>query len=591
VLFGATVASPAQLVQLRGDGLAAMFYVANWRFIAVDASYAELFAAPSPVLHFWSLAIEEQFYVLFPLLVAGVFALGRGSRRVLAGVLGAATVGSVAYMAVLVSSSVDAAYYNTFSRSAELLIGALLAMAVAVPRVRRTLASAPAQRGVLVAGGLALAATVVLWGTAAQTDEWLYRGGLAGYALLSAVLIVAAVQEGPLRAVLSWSALRALGRISYGVYLFHWPIFLWLTPARTGLELWPLFGLRLIVTLALAIASYVLLEQPIRSGRRLKGWHPFVAAPLAVVIVLVGLFRVTADPPTEEVVSFEPTEEPEAPVFDAAEVVEAPPPPTTAPPELALYEVPPAPPLPEPPALAPGQAPRLYVAGDSAAFTLGGGLYDWSVQTGEARVWNRAKLGCGVGRGGIRSHIGRLNFPESYCPQVQDAWYADMAELRPHVVMLMFGIWDISDRLLEGDDEWRSIGDPVYDQYLRREISTAIDVLQGQGATVVLVTHPTVRSGLTEGLAGSFPENQPDRVRRLNELIEEVSATRPRSVVLDLRAHMGARPEGELDLQERPDGIHWTPASSRAMAEWLGPNLLAIARGEPLPPGTLTTPG
>ena len=89
--YGLTVATDDQLRDLRGDVLAAVGYVANWHFYATGSDYSELFEAPSPVMHFWSLAIEEQFYLLFPLLVVGALALGRGRVRVVAGALGIAT--------------------------------------------------------------------------------------------------------------------------------------------------------------------------------------------------------------------------------------------------------------------------------------------------------------------------------------------------------------------------------------------------------------------------------------------------------------------------------------------------------------------
>ena len=96
---------------------------------------------------------------------------------------------------------------------------------------------------------------------------------------------------GPLRA-LSWAPVAAVGRVTYGVYVYHFPIFLWLTQARTGLSLWPLFGLRVAVTMVLAVASYHLLEMPVRRGWRLPGpklARMAVGPAVAVVLVVVAL--------------------------------------------------------------------------------------------------------------------------------------------------------------------------------------------------------------------------------------------------------------------------------------------------------------
>ncbi|MCU0310285.1 MAG: acyltransferase [Acidimicrobiales bacterium] len=590
LVFAATVATPAQMVDLRGDMIASLLYVANWRFIADGASYAELFAAPSPVLHFWSLAIEEQFYLVFPLVVAGCLALAKGSRRLLAGLLAIGTVASVALTASLAESSIDAAYYNTFSRAAELLLGALLAIVVALPVTRRALDHGRATIAVTVAGAIASIAVVWLWHTAAQTDAWLYRGGLAGYALLSTLLIVAAVEAGPLRRMFSTTGLRWLGRISYGAYLYHWPIFLWLTPARTGLSEVPLFGLRMGVTLGAAVLSYRLIEEPIRAGRLVRGWHPFVVAPVAVALVLLGIIRVATPTPLDDRISFAAEEQPEIPEFVAAEA-SAPTVPATVPATTPPAPLPdgtsPAPPLPDPPIQRPGEKLRVLLVGDSVMASLGLGIQGWSQSTGNTLVWNNAELGCGTGRGGSWRFVERETEISEGCNQMRDTWAAHLAAKRPHVVVLMAGTWDVVDRKLPGDDQWRTLGDPVYDRFMRQEITYAIDVLQGQGSTVVLLTHPAIRSGITEQLPGPFPESDPARMARLNELFVEVAATRPRSRVVDLAGHMAARPQGELDLTERPDGIHWTRTSGRPLGDWLGPLLESIARDEPTEPGAV----
>jgi len=299
-LFGATVATGDQLARLRGDGLATLGYAANWRFLFSGQSYGALFASPSPLLHAWSLAIEEQFYVVFPLLVAGVLRATRGSRRVLGAVLGALTVASATTMVVLHHPGVDPSrvYYGTDTRIAEILAGTVLAVFVASHGPARSRRG----RGLVAGTGVvALAAVAATWVVASQSSSWLYEGGLAVYAAANVGVVAAAVHPGPVRALLSLSPLRWLGRVSYGVYLFHWPIFLWLSPARTGLSSWPLFALRLAVTLPLAALSFRLVEQPIRRGRRLAGRRPLIAIPAVAGTVAAVLIAVTVNPPAPSI--------------------------------------------------------------------------------------------------------------------------------------------------------------------------------------------------------------------------------------------------------------------------------------------------
>jgi len=587
LVFAATIATPGQLMNLRDDMVASLLYVANWRFIADGASYAELFQAPSPVLHFWSLAIEEQFYLLFPLVAAGLLALGRGSRRLFAGALVVATAASIWYSFVVAGRSIDAAYYNTFTRASELLIGSLLALAVAHPGVRRWLKSRPARSVIALASVAALALCGWAWYAARQTDLWLYRGGLPLYALLTATVIVGVVEPGPLKTAFSNPTLRWLGRISYGVYLYHWPIFLWLTPARTGLSEWPLFLLRMAVTLAAAEISYRLIEQPVRKGRWITGWHSFVIVPLAVTLMLLGIVRVTADLPTGQLISLEQVAAPEIPDFVAAEALDVPvpiPPPV----DLSVYEIPPPPPPVDPPALRAGERPRIFFTGDSAAFSLAAPMAVITAADGTVDVHNGGRFGCGVGRGGMIRFEGAVRATGVACNDF--GWLGRLKEVRPHMVLLVTGIWDVADRFLVGDDQWRSFGDPLYDQFFRRELTLTVDALASQGAKVVLLTHPQVRSGIIKQLLGPFPEEDPARMRRLNQILVEVAATRPGVVVFDLAGHMAARPNGEIDLGERPDGIHWSVDGARTLLDWLTPQLLALLAGEPTDPGTILWP-
>ncbi len=132
----------------------------------------------------------------------------------------------------------------------------------------------------LDAGALvALAVMLWWWSSVGQSSHWLYEGGFALHALLTATVIAAACINGLVARLLAFRPLAALGLISYGVYLYHWPIFLWLSPERTGLSTAPLLVLRVACTLAVATASLVLLERPIRTGTALPRILPRVALP------------------------------------------------------------------------------------------------------------------------------------------------------------------------------------------------------------------------------------------------------------------------------------------------------------------------
>ncbi len=277
-LAGITIAARhfadlTQKASLRGDVLSALGYVANWRFLAHKQSYADLFRAPSPVQHFWSLAIEEQFYLVFPIVVALVMRRSRSPHRALLATLLALGAGSLASQ--LTASSFDRVYYGTDTRLLEIVAGALLAMLTY--RHRDWFAKQSAAFAASF-GALAFAAFVTLVATARLGATWLAHGGLALVALLNVALVVSALATGPWSKALAFRPLVAIGRVSYGLYLIHWPVFLWLDEQRTGLTGISLLAARLAVVVPLTVASYHLLECPIRFGRRLRTGRRFVTA-------------------------------------------------------------------------------------------------------------------------------------------------------------------------------------------------------------------------------------------------------------------------------------------------------------------------
>ncbi|MHB8682188.1 MAG: acyltransferase family protein [Acidimicrobiales bacterium] len=282
---------------LRADGLATVAYVANWHQLVAGQSYFTQFSAPSPLQHTWSLAIEEQFYVVWPLLLTGALALlARRGRATLARarpVLVAATVvgalASAGWMAWLAAhgAGLDRLYYGTDTRAFDLLAGAALAMFVSAR-------PAPVGRHRGVLHGAAVAAVVVLglwwWraGGTAGPPRVVFEGGMALCALAAVVLVADARLErpGPVGRVLSLAPLRYVGRISYGLYLWHWPVITQMTPSRTGLHGAALDVARLATMTAVSVASFHLVEQPLRRAR-LATWPRAARAVLAPAAMAV----------------------------------------------------------------------------------------------------------------------------------------------------------------------------------------------------------------------------------------------------------------------------------------------------------------
>jgi peptidoglycan/LPS O-acetylase OafA/YrhL len=583
VVFGATVATASQVVELRADVLAALAYVANWRQVLGGSSYADLFTAPSPVQHFWSLAIEEQFYLVMPLLVLGVLKVAKGSWRVLRNVLVALVVASVGLSVLLhaIGSSLDRIYFGTDTRAAELLIGAVLAVVVSL-RGSITFEGVLARR-VQGVGAVALLVTLVLWATTSLADTWLYAGGFGLYGLVTAAVVLAAVQPaGVVRNVLAWRPLVLVGLVSYGAYLYHWPIYLWLDEARTGLDGVALLAARLLVTAGVAVASYALVEKPIRSGTTLHGGvTPWVALPMAVCLVAVAAVAVTVDAPDDQVVS--------ASELDADLVEDAVDPVDPG----NLGEVTAGPEL------------RIAFYGDSSALTLAVGANEWIDATeGVAKAGGIAQLGCGIGRGGSR-----ISEEEAEARSPDDCWSAEWAANtqlgQPDVAVVLSGLWDLTDRRIPGDDRFRAPGDPVYDDFLLEEMDAAAQVLIDGGAEVVWLTTPRVEFGQQDGVPpdDAHPASEEGRAEALNAVVREVAARHPDDVhVLDLQAYLASLPGGEMDPTIRPDGVHFTTSSARTVTEaWLGPALLevwqqdqaaeGVVPGTPPPPTTTSVLG
>ena len=264
----------------RSQGIASLLYVANWKLIGSGVTYGGAVAASSPFVHLWSLSVEEQFYLVWPLALIGLLALFRNRRWpvALAAALGAAS--SVAWMAYLYDPSRDPLriYYGTDTRAYTFLFGALAALTAPYLRGR-------GRRAIGLLGVPALIAVVVVMTT--NAPGFLYRGGFALVAIAAALVTVATTLPGPLTSWLDRKPLRGLGRVSYGVYLWHWPAVVLLTPERIGVTGVELLATRLAFTAGGTALSWFVVERPltIARPRRVALAGGFGVAVAAVTLV------------------------------------------------------------------------------------------------------------------------------------------------------------------------------------------------------------------------------------------------------------------------------------------------------------------
>ena len=545
IAFGVFAADPTQRAELGGDVIASLAYAANWWFLSSDQTYAALFSEPSPLLHFWSLAIEEQFYLLLPL--AAFAAIGR--RRVF-------TIGTLAVLAITVALpfattvSEDWLYYATPARLPELLTGVLLALVLARGDLRQRLTASTARVLPTIVGVGALGATIWLAATSTIASSWLYRGGFAAFSVISVTLIVASHSpRGLATRLLALPPIQHLGRISYGVYLYHWPLFLWLDTARTGLDGWGLFAVRMAATLTLAEISYRFVEMPIRRTGRLTlpGALPRLSrlAPVAIVILIAAgvLTSLTAPP---KAVDFDLAAESLASLDELS----------TSPPstvvatddvDAVLAQLPTEPPT-----------PRVGVFGDSTALMTGFGL--GGAMAERPGVMDYAEgvtlLGCGLNLGGSRLRKQTVVYNgERRCRTWPTYWSERARANSPNVALVQIGPWDVMTRQVETGGPFLNPGDPAWDQAVLDEMLFAVDLLSRDGAYTLWATAPLPNSNLDVANHFAGPDNvDPARFAHLNTLIAKLPELRPGKVaVVDLASWHSARSDDE---ELRPDGVH-----------------------------------
>ncbi len=567
-------AEPAGLYPgFRMNALSALFYFSNWWQIAASSNYFTATGAVSPLTHTWSLAVEEQFYLIWPLVVLAVMHLSRTFTkgiRVLLVVSGIGVIASAVEMALLYHPGVDITrlYFGTDTHAQSILIGAVLACGMRMVQMRRgedgmapDARSRIARHVVMVVGAAGLAGTMILTYTLQGTDAFDYRGGFTLSALSAAALITGAVclPHGPIARVLSLRVMVWIGTISYGAYLWHYPIFVYLDAPRTGLTDVPLLVVRFAATFALAALSFYLVERPVMYGTFWRSFRSVVPAATAlavtVAVVLTGTATATAAPSVR--------------------------------------------PVPESGSSSRPGATRVLMLGDSTALTLSLSLSHWADASHDGLdIINNAVEGCGVTV--VQSYLSdgteipaptRCNSDTPGVGQWPALLGEELMQYRPKAVILLAGRWETYDAV-DAAGQSTNITQPTYARYVEGQLQRFVTISVAGGCHVVLMTTPYFDSG--DAPNGQIsPEDEPGRVRDYNRLVRDVADANPRTVSLVNLNTMVSR-DGRFTamigntLVRAPDGVHFpffnvfdegahdpdTLAEVKLFSRFIGPKVL-----------------
>ena len=476
--------------------------------------------------HTWSLAVEEQLYLVWPLLLVAVLRRRptRPAGRVARAALAAAAVSAAIAIALRATgAATERIYLGTDTRAVAVFLGAFVAGWRRT--VRRSEAQARRLEGAAIAAAVLLA---VAWWGLDGTASFTYWGGMLGASVLAAVVVAAAadVRSTRLAAVFGLRPLVGLGLISYGLYLWHWPVYVVLSPQRTGLDGLALLAVRLTVTFAVSIASWALLERPIRSLRPAGWWSgrrgtaSGVAALALATIVLLAATSGAVQLSTEDLGDG---------VVGAGRAADG--------------------------------APRVVVIGDSVAASIAAPAIE-SPKAYGLDVVRSTVLGCQAVWDGTHQARGvekDVSRPEA-CPSAIDALIA--AE-RPDAVLVLYGGWTNAD--LEVDGAWVGACDPAYRALLRTRFQQIVGEAGATGAPVLVAN--AARS------TNTFRQDDTwERTACTHEVMEEVALATPGAEVIDLDGWLC--PGGECrerfeGIPIRSDGVHFQGPGGAVASEWI----------------------
>ncbi len=539
-------APSTQLGTIRSDALASIFYVSNWKFIFAGTSYFHAFQAPSPLAHTWSLAIEEQWYLLWPIALLALMRVCRGRRGALGGVIAALTLASAGAAALLFHPGTDPSrvYYGTDTRAQALLVGALLAVCMTHPRAHRVLDTGRHRNAMFALGCAGALVLVVMCVRVDSGGAFLYRGGFLVAAVAAAAVVVAASGRNGFARVFSITPLRMIGAISYGLYLWHWPVDVVANSTRTGLSGASLFFAQVAIATILATVSYVLVERPIRRNG-IAGLHVpslrrprVLVAPLAAACV-VGLIFVST---TGAVAS---------PSVSALIHAQS---------KLQTR------------ALPNRNAARVLMLGDSQMLTLGFFTGDTFAPTSTLSYRWDPIIGCGA----LGPH---MQTPDD-CGSRLAHWTSDVSQFDPDLSVVMIGAWETLDFTVNGRRYVH--GTPEHEQELVSVVGDALRALTARGGHVALLEVPCYGEPESTDIAQQDVRTQPASVANVNAALADIARRDPSHVTF-VRWADAICPNGQFSatvdgVRIRPDGVHFaSPQGVKIVTDRIAPIIRSLA--------------
>jgi peptidoglycan/LPS O-acetylase OafA/YrhL len=564
--------SDEQQSQLRHDLPWATLYAGNWGQIIGGVPY---YTGDPPLLrHVWSLAVEEQFYLVWPLAFVAL-RHSRLSRKGTAWLLAAVSASVMVWTFILHGGGpgnlrspfevfdggdrINFMYLSTVTRASGVLLGAAAAF---VWRPWRSPAAATSRGGWLLdgMGMFAVAMLGCIASVATLTDGYVYQWLLGLVTLLSLVAVLAAVHPGAswFRGALSWPPLVEIGKRSYGIYLWHWPVFVFAgayhgSPTRVAVAL--------AVTAVLSELSYRYIEMPVRRGDFGRWWRaakerrliPVIS--VAVVVVALIAFYASVDP-FDRAAGGEQVAFGAQPANQPSTTVAAAPTPTNA--DAGLPR-------------------RLVVVGDSQAHALAINLPDGIDDTFD--VTDGSVEGCSVyDQGTIKTEREGVHLSFSRCDGWQDEWADAVDRADADIALVVLGAWDVFDfKLDDGTD--LEFGSPEWDEYVTDDLQSGIDALVATGTRVALLEAACMRPEDVAGAgAPALPERgDDDRIAHVNELWRQVADANPGTVTfVPGPKEWCDDDEVASDPAYRWDGVHVYTPGANLIYTTIAPTLLAL---------------